>query len=57
MMKSRRGFKDFGPKYQELAYLEKSIGRTGMLAVAPLLSQTPRDLSEKRRLAQNRSRG
>jgi hypothetical protein len=44
-------------QFQELAYLEKSIGRTGMLAVGPLLSQTPRDLWEMRRLAQSRSRG
>ena len=36
---------------EELVYLEKSIGRTGMLAIAPLLSQTPRDLWEMRRLA------
>ena len=38
-------------RFQELAYLQKSIGRTGLLAVAPLLSQTPRDLWEMRRLA------
>jgi len=31
---------------KELKYLEKSIGPTGMLAVRPLLSQTPRDLWE-----------
>ena len=31
---------------KELRYLEKSIGPTGMLAVRPLLSQTPRDLWE-----------
>jgi hypothetical protein len=43
-------------QFQEMAYLEKSIGRTGMLAVAPLLSQTPRDLWEMRHLAQRRSR-
>lgn len=36
---------------RELSYLEKSIGRTGMLAIAPLLSQTPRELWEMRRLA------
>lgn len=41
-------------QFQELAYLEKSVGRTGMLAVKPLLSQTPRDLWEMRRLAQGR---
>src|SRR6185369_11505667 len=39
-------------QFEELAYLQKSIGRTGMLAVTPLLSQTPRDLWEMRRLAQ-----
>ena len=39
-------------QFQELAYLEKSIGRTGLLALKPLLSQTPRDLWEMRRLAQ-----
>ncbi len=32
--------------FKELKYLEKSIGPTGMLAVRPLLSQTPRDLWE-----------
>jgi hypothetical protein len=32
--------------FRELRYLEKSIGPTGMLAVRPLLSQTPRDLWE-----------
>lgn len=40
----------------EAQFLEKSIRRTGMLAVAPLLSQTARDLWDMRRLAQNRSR-
>jgi hypothetical protein len=35
-----------------LKYLEKSIGRTGMLAVRPLLAQTPRDLWEMHRLGQ-----
>jgi hypothetical protein len=37
-------------QFRELAYLERSIGRTGMLAVGPLLSQTPRDLWEMRSL-------
>lgn len=37
----------------ELRYLEKSIGPTGMLAIRPLLSQTPRDLWEMHRLGQN----
>jgi len=36
--------------FKELRYLEKSIGPTGMLAVRPLLSQTPRDLWEMHRL-------
>jgi RsiW-degrading membrane proteinase PrsW (M82 family) len=36
--------------YKELKYLEKSIGPTGMLAVRPLLSQTPRDLWEMHHL-------
>ena len=38
--------------FAELRYLEKSIGPTGMLAVRPLLSQTPRDLWEMHRLGQ-----
>jgi protease PrsW len=38
--------------FAELRYLEKSIGRTGMLAVRPLLAQTPRDLWEMHRLGQ-----
>jgi protease PrsW len=37
----------------ELKYLEKSIGPTGMLAIRPLLSQTPRDLWELHRLGQS----
>lgn len=37
--------------FVELKYLEKSIGPTGMLAIRPLLSQTPRDLWEMHRLA------
>jgi RsiW-degrading membrane proteinase PrsW (M82 family) len=36
----------------ELRFLEKSIGPTGMLAIRPLLSQTPRDLWELHRLGQ-----
>jgi RsiW-degrading membrane proteinase PrsW (M82 family) len=40
--------------FAELKYLEKSIGPTGMLAVRPLLSQTPRDLWEMHRLGQER---
>jgi RsiW-degrading membrane proteinase PrsW (M82 family) len=38
-------------RLNELRYLEKSIGPTGMLALRPLLSQTPRDLWELHRLA------
>lgn len=34
-------------RFKELLYLEKSIGPTGMLAVRPLLKQTPRDLWER----------
>jgi RsiW-degrading membrane proteinase PrsW (M82 family) len=37
---------DMESQLKELKYLEKSIGPTGMLAVRPLLSQTPRDLWE-----------
>ena len=36
--------------FRELRYLEKSIGPTGMLAVRPLLAQTPRDLWEMHQL-------
>jgi RsiW-degrading membrane proteinase PrsW (M82 family) len=36
--------------FRELKYLEKTIGPTGMLAIRPLLSQTPRDLWEMHRL-------
>jgi RsiW-degrading membrane proteinase PrsW (M82 family) len=38
-------------QFTELAYLEKSIGRTGLLAIRPLLSQSRRELWEMRRLA------
>jgi RsiW-degrading membrane proteinase PrsW (M82 family) len=38
--------------FAELKYLQKSIGPTGMLAIRPLLSQTPRDLWEMHRLGQ-----
>jgi hypothetical protein len=41
-------------QFKELKYLEKSIGPTGMLAIRPLLSQTPRDLWEMHQLAQGR---
>ena len=36
--------------FAELKYLQKHIGPTGMLAIRPLLSQTPRDLWEMHRL-------
>jgi hypothetical protein len=39
-------------QFKELKYLQKSIGPTGMLAIRPLLSQTPRDLWEMHQLAQ-----
>jgi hypothetical protein len=38
--------------FAELNFLQKSIGPTGMLAIRPLLSQTPRDLWEMHRLEQ-----
>jgi RsiW-degrading membrane proteinase PrsW (M82 family) len=38
-------------RLRELRYLEKSIGPTGMMAIRPLLSRTPRDLWEMHRLA------
>jgi protease PrsW len=38
--------------FAELKYLEKSIGPTGMMAIRPLLVQTPRDLWEMHRLGQ-----
>jgi RsiW-degrading membrane proteinase PrsW (M82 family) len=41
---------DLESHFRELRYLEKSIGPTGMLAVRPLLSQTPRDLWEMHHL-------
>jgi RsiW-degrading membrane proteinase PrsW (M82 family) len=40
--------------FKELRYLEKSIGPTGMLAIRPLLSQTPRDLWEMHQLSRQR---
>jgi len=42
---------DLESRFKELRYLEKSIGPTGMLAVRPLLKQTPRDLWEMHHLA------
>ena len=36
--------------FKELRYLEKNIGPTGMLALRPLLKQTPRDLWEMHHL-------
>jgi RsiW-degrading membrane proteinase PrsW (M82 family) len=36
--------------FKELRYLEKSIGPTGMLAIRPLVSKTPRDLWEMHHL-------
>jgi protease PrsW len=41
-------------RFDRLRYLEKSIGPMGMLAIRPLLSQSPRDLWELHRLAQGR---
>jgi hypothetical protein len=42
---------ELGKRLKELQYLEKSIGPTGMLALRPLLSQTPRDLWAMHRVA------
>jgi RsiW-degrading membrane proteinase PrsW (M82 family) len=39
--------------FKEMRYLEKSIGPTGMRAIRPLLSRTPRDLWEMHRLQQH----
>jgi RsiW-degrading membrane proteinase PrsW (M82 family) len=44
---------DLESRFKELRYLEKNIGPTGMLAVRPLLSQTPRDLWEMHHLGRN----
>lgn len=41
--------------FTELKFLERSIGPTGMLAIRPLLSQTPRDLWEMHHLGQGRT--
>ncbi len=38
-------------QFKELAFLEASLGPTGMRALAPLLSTTPRDLWEIRQLS------
>ena len=38
-------------QFKELKYLERTIGPTGMLAIRPLLAQTPRDLWEMHHLA------
>ena len=39
-------------RLKELQYLRKSLGPTGMLALRPLLSQTPRDVWEMHRLGE-----
>jgi len=39
-------------KFTELAFLEKSIGRAGKLAVSPLLPRSSRDLWEVHMLGQ-----
>ncbi len=31
-------------RFQELKFLEKSVGRTGMMALAPILNMSRRDL-------------
>ena len=40
--------------FKEFRYLENSIGPTGMLAIRPLLAQTPRDLWEMHHLGRER---
>jgi hypothetical protein len=40
---------ELGSMLAELKYLQKTIGPTGMLALRPVLSQTPRDLWEMHR--------
>lgn len=45
---------DLEAHFKELRYLEKSIGPTGMLAIRPLLSLTPRDLWEMHHLGRER---
>ena len=42
---------DLESRFKELRYLEKNIGPTGMLALRPLLKQTPRDLWQMHHLA------
>jgi hypothetical protein len=42
-------------QFQELAFLERSIGRTGKMALAPLLSFSQQDLWEIHQL--NRAAG
>jgi protease PrsW len=42
---------DLESRFKELRYLEKSIGPIGMVAVRPLLKQTPRDLWEMHHLS------
>jgi RsiW-degrading membrane proteinase PrsW (M82 family) len=41
-------------QFEELAYLEKSIGRTGLLAMRPLASRSRKELWEMRHLARGR---
>jgi len=48
---------DLESHFKELRYLERSIGPTGMLAIRPLLSQTPRDLWEISRFGERRHLG
>jgi hypothetical protein len=44
---------EIGKAFDELAYLEKSIGRTGMLALKPFVSAESRDLWQLQMLARN----
>ena len=49
LMMSEAGFRpppdpEIAARFEELKYLEKSIGKTGMLAIAPILHNNSRDL-------------
>ena len=49
LMMSEAGFRpppdpEIAARFEELKYLEKSIGKTGMLAIAPILHNSSRDL-------------
>jgi RsiW-degrading membrane proteinase PrsW (M82 family) len=47
---------ELGPKFEELRYLEKSIGRTGMLALHPFVHTSTRDLWQLNMLSSDASK-